>query len=317
MKVESVPFSNSGFFFHLRPLDPTRDRRTIRLASDRVYTVGRKRRHCDIVFDSRFVSKRHCQIFLDGVDLELRLIDGFFSSPSSDLDEIRRRFRSETGGFESRVSSNGVFVNKRRVKRGSVVELEVGDEVLFGCSRRLEDSCRIIRFGFIVERIGDQAFDLMPKRSYKESRELVGNAAVLLKRCRRVLQSADPVSCLRSLETRESVEVIGSENCNRNDIRKEENGIENGRVDLIGGFEQINSNSRNCYSNENVEDICHSDGRTFFLNRLENMGPGQPGEPNTITLPELLHPVNNLVRVFMATFTSDVSWYLTLALPFV
>lgn len=240
------------------------------------------------------------------------MIDGFFSSPSSDLDEIRRRFRSETGGFESRASSNGVFVNKRRVKRGVVAELEVGDEVLLGCSKRLGSRCTIIRFGFVVERIGDQVFDLVPKRSFRDSRELVNNAAALLKRCRRVLQSADPVSCLRSLETSDSVEVIGSENSDRNDTRNEENGVENGHMALIGGFEQINCNSRNCDSRENAEDSCYSDGKTFFLNRLENMGPGQPGEPKTITLPELLHPVNSIVRVFMATFTSDVSWYFDL-----
>lgn len=238
------------------------------------------------------------------------MIDGFFLSPSSDLDEIRRRFRPETVGLESRVSSNGVFVNGSRVKRGAVVQLLVGDEILLGCSKKLGDKCRIIKCGFVVERIEDKVFDLKPKRGLKDSDELVNKAAFLLRQCRSVMQSADPVSCLRGLETSDS-EVIGSKNSNQNDVRNDaENGAEKAPVASIGGSEQVNSNPCNYNLRENVEIGCPSDGRTFFLNRLENMGPSLPDEPKTVTLPELLHPVENLVRVFMATFTSDVSWYL-------
>lgn len=59
------------------------------------------------------------------------------------------------------------------------------------------------------------------------------------------------------------------------------------------------------------EGCCYSDGSTFFLNRLVGIGSlsNMRADPhNGVTLPQLLHPVENLVRVFIATFTSDISW---------
>ena len=56
---------------------------------------------------------------------------------------------------------------------------------------------------------------------------------------------------------------------------------------------------------------CYSDGSTFFLNRLARIGSlsDTQAEPHSgVTLPQLLHPVESLVRVFIATFTSDISW---------
>jgi len=58
---------------------------------------------------------------------------------------------------------------------------------------------------------------------------------------------------------------------------------------------------------------CYSDGSTFFLNRLACIGSlsDTRAEPHSgVTLPQLLHPVESLVRVFIATFTSDISWFL-------
>ncbi|XP_023766315.1 uncharacterized protein LOC111914840 [Lactuca sativa] len=51
-------------------------------------------------------------------------------------------------------------------------------------------------------------------------------------------------------------------------------------------------------------------GNKFYLNRLHFMGDDQLSEVN-VTLPELLHPVETLERVFIATFTSDLSWFLS------
>lgn len=51
-------------------------------------------------------------------------------------------------------------------------------------------------------------------------------------------------------------------------------------------------------------------GNKFYLNRLHFMGDGQLDEVN-VTLPELLYPVETLERVFIATFTSDLSWFLS------
>jgi hypothetical protein len=53
----------------------------------------------------------------------------------------------------------------------------------------------------------------------------------------------------------------------------------------------------------------YSDGSTFFLNRLSGIRPEMRTEQDSgVTLPELLHPIGSLLRVFIATFTSDVSW---------
>jgi hypothetical protein len=53
----------------------------------------------------------------------------------------------------------------------------------------------------------------------------------------------------------------------------------------------------------------YSDGSTFFLNRLSGIRPEMRTEQDSgVTLPELLHPIGSLLRVFVATFTSDVSW---------
>ncbi|ONK58693.1 uncharacterized protein A4U43_C09F15700 [Asparagus officinalis] len=188
----------------------------------------------------------------------------------------------------------------------------------------------------------------MPKRGCIDYNDLVNKATVLLRQCRSVLQSVDPVSCLRTLETSHSAEIIGSENSdrnegeidgNRNEQRPlgsstnvetsdsveiigfknsdrnngilDEDGVEERPLGSKTNFEQDKRNGCNGDFQENGEIGFFSDGRMFFLNRLENMSPSLPGEPKTVTLPELLHPVGSLVRVFMATFTSDVSWFLS------
>lgn len=49
-------------------------------------------------------------------------------------------------------------------------------------------------------------------------------------------------------------------------------------------------------------------GRKFYLNRLLFMDRGSLEYQNVVSLPELFHPIESLVRVFIATFTSDISW---------
>ncbi|CAL9058407.1 unnamed protein product [Musa banksii] len=78
------------------------------LRSDRVYTVGRRRRHCDLVLLHRCISNRHCQIFLDGSDRKLRLIDGFLFPRRSHIREIRRGFQAVRQCSNARVFLNGV-----------------------------------------------------------------------------------------------------------------------------------------------------------------------------------------------------------------
>lgn len=49
-------------------------------------------------------------------------------------------------------------------------------------------------------------------------------------------------------------------------------------------------------------------GKKFYLNRLRFEGQDQEEVDDVVSLPELFHPIKNLVRVFIATFTSDISW---------
>ncbi|KAL5795406.1 hypothetical protein ACOSQ2_000226 [Xanthoceras sorbifolium] len=55
---------------------------------------------------------------------------------------------------------------------------------------------------------------------------------------------------------------------------------------------------------------CSPPGKKFYLNRLEFMDCGST-ERTCISLPELLHPVESISQIFVATFTSDVLWFLS------
>ncbi|XP_073040041.1 uncharacterized protein [Primulina eburnea] len=52
-------------------------------------------------------------------------------------------------------------------------------------------------------------------------------------------------------------------------------------------------------------------GKKFYLNRLRFEGQDQEEVDDVVSLPELFHPIKNLVRVFIATFTSDISWFIS------
>ncbi|XAR50421.1 Phosphodiesterase I [Bertholletia excelsa] len=52
-------------------------------------------------------------------------------------------------------------------------------------------------------------------------------------------------------------------------------------------------------------------GNKFYLNRLQDMGHGSLDLDAVVSLPELLHPVESLSRIFIATFTSDILWFLS------
>ncbi|KAI9079645.1 hypothetical protein K1719_038266 [Acacia pycnantha] len=54
-----------------------------------------------------------------------------------------------------------------------------------------------------------------------------------------------------------------------------------------------------------------SPGKNFFLNRLEYANYGSSGHHNDISLPELLYPIESISRMFIATFTSDIKWFLS------
>ncbi|URE48254.1 Tyrosyl-DNA phosphodiesterase [Musa troglodytarum] len=305
-KRESHP--SSFGFVHLRPLgEPAGD--LICLRSDRVYTVGRGRRHCDLVLLHRCISNRHCQIFLDGSDRKLRLIDGFLFPRRSHIREIRRGFQVGRQCANARVSLNGVFVNGHRVRRGVVAELFFFSEVKIVRENR---SLSTLEHGPVAPR-----------------------SFILLSQMRSILASSDPVSYLRNfLDLQQEKHVtfslaleIGSPAspdsegcCKTDDLR-------------INVAQKVVSSNANVLSDEHrnssvdaVEimevDNCelhpdddgvvsYSDGSTFFLNRLKPIGRGTSVRCDGVTLPELFHPVKTLLRVFIATFTCDVSWFLS------
>ncbi|XP_057970329.1 uncharacterized protein LOC131159439 isoform X2 [Malania oleifera] len=63
--------------------------------------------------------------------------------------------------------------------------------------------------------------------------------------------------------------------------------------------------------NKNRPHSCSPPGKKFYLNRLESMVHGSFGPHTVVSLPELLHPVEGLLRIFSATFTCDVLWFLS------
>lgn len=52
-------------------------------------------------------------------------------------------------------------------------------------------------------------------------------------------------------------------------------------------------------------------GKKFYLNRLRFEGQDQEEVGDAVSLPELFQPIKNLVRVFIATFTIDISWFIS------
>ncbi|KFK25125.1 hypothetical protein AALP_AA8G069400 [Arabis alpina] len=52
-------------------------------------------------------------------------------------------------------------------------------------------------------------------------------------------------------------------------------------------------------------------GKNFYLNRLQYIEGNSTGCQRVVSLPELLHPVESISQIFIATFTSDILWFLT------
>lgn len=260
---------NVGFFY-LRLLGDQLNE-LVCLRSDRVYTVGRNRKHCKIVLDSPAISRRHCQILLTKSDCKLRLIDGSFLSTNSDPSHVGSKCKV------CRVSSNGVFVNGRRLPRGVVAELSTGDLILL-CAKK--------NYGFVVEKIV-----FTEVNGNLRSDDVSSRAESLLEQLRSISGSHDPVSYLRTLQN--------------DDFTKRGANLGKYLNKHVADKERISSPSRNI----ELDLGCYSDGKTLFLNRLTSIGHSVPDQTTGVTLHQLLHPIVSLARVFIATFTCDVSWY--------
>ncbi|XP_071703906.1 uncharacterized protein [Rutidosis leptorrhynchoides] len=342
----------------------------IHLQPHKHYTIGRDNRSCNLVFDHRQVSKKHCRIYFDADNKKICVIDGY---------------------CKSRVSLNGVFVDGVKVRNGEIKELCAGNEVLFACGNDVGCASSGVRIGFVVERIViteevirrhlsnvDNNFLFFSDNIIDEfDGDKVTNAGMLLSKCREILSNEDPVLYIREclvnpykLQAKcSSRNRVISNSCLKNSLNSSEGlAIDNNKTTVcLSNTEHLNVHTSfglNCIASEsncklldcnviggglqqpvnatvplgesvyndkhsdtyNSEDKkFHSDqilkpkkrgvcvpppGNKFYLNRLHFMGDGQSGEVN-VTLPELLYPVETLKRVFIATFTSDIPWFIS------
>lgn len=219
---------------------------------------------------------------------------------------------------DSRCSLNGVFVNGRRLERGVVAELGFGDEILFGCSGP-ELGCAV-RCGFVVERIvfSCMRYDAHKLFDVKQSRvgqyfgvlrlkheELDTRATSLLSKCRRIMETADPVTYLRS-----SLDLALGKGIDEDTGSAAEKADEDNESCMYAEYDSGLLHREKLHREKDAGVGCCADGKTFFLNRLEFMAPGMDNRDG-VTLPELFQPVDSLTRVFVATFTYDISWFLS------
>ncbi|KNA08650.1 hypothetical protein SOVF_160720 [Spinacia oleracea] len=316
-----------------------------------------------------------------------------------------------------KVSLNGVFVNGVKIKEGMTVELCVGDEVMLVCTNRNGD-CGGLKswIGFMVRRVVFQEELVKPgfnelqiqrprlirsllpgkvnKRVFalrvRDSESLslgydgvIGRAKSLLARCNQIVQSDDPVSCIRrcvascssvagpydciiggkllegfepssntkSLTSVPNVSVVKQQHFVTSDVKdirdlqrtvvqsttstailgekmvssmlKAHTSYPNGCTGV--GFINNPSNSSEpiCMDGKNTspceamsqndcqEKVPSPPGKNFYLNDLKSMHQGSSKQKKVVSLPELLHPVDSILRMFIATFTSDIEWVLS------
>jgi len=355
------------------------------LHADQPYSIGRKRHHCHFVFNDRRVSKRHCQIFFDGSLRKLYILSGVLSNIGSAIDsksrivhEFRKRvimFSCGSEGFPILEASNGVFVNGVEIRKGMAVELMEGDRVSLVCGN-WNASCGIRnRIGFVVDRIIVGNSDGLTFSGYSQSDKrrkrvfavkandskfdgVFGRAKFLVDRCREILLSHDPLSCIlrsdsdlqcgykfeigtklaqRAMEDT-GIDLVQSSSgllCKSKGIDLEENGGNFYRkgdlgVDCFNAFgdknlnlavsdsiekDNVSSDSDN-EQGTNQHDFYPPPGKNFYLNRLEYMNhDSSSGLEKSISLTELIHPIESVTRMFIATFTSDIPWWGCLKFP--
>ncbi|PIA40684.1 hypothetical protein AQUCO_02400029v1 [Aquilegia coerulea] len=73
----------------------------------------------------------------------------------------------------------------------------------------------------------------------------------------------------------------------------------------------VNQSNSVLSSNDDLEILRLPPGKKFYLNRLDFKDNRLFGQHMVVSLPELLHPIQSICRMFIATFTSDISWFLS------
>ncbi|XP_047316904.1 uncharacterized protein LOC124920456 [Impatiens glandulifera] len=339
---------------------------SIRLEPFRSYTIGRHHLKCEFVFEDRRVSKRHFQIRFDAVNRKVWIGDGMCLSDSTD---------------SSRVSLNGLFVDGVKVARGEAVELRDASEVSLVC--RNLDTCGSnmgSRIGFVVHRIvykeeviDEDAHKIGLERSFisdVECNRTVKRVNSLLYKCRQVLESTDPISCIQKCIMRRNydssrksigistftpscdaefpvgldlsgVQVIAQSGKsspadpviqNSNAVHVVPEYSQNSHLkhaDILGakavidvaanGIKDLHSSPVIMESDPQPCEVVYVDsqecpipppGSKFCLNRLKGVSQGLL-DHHVVSLPELLHPVESLSQIFIATFTCDILWFLS------
>jgi len=311
--------SGSLGYFHLRLVGPAPA--LFLLRTDRLYSLSHSRRRG---YRLRLLASSHRRRARDLL-------------PSTSGSDLRLTHRSSIGSPS---------VNGRPLCAGTPTELAVGDEVsVLRCGTR---------YGFVVERFvscgGVEVGTASTAGSCAEG--LVFRALSLRKRLRAICESEDPLSLLRDCSGIGSLDVdvgpkkwrqdgadelcldnpiapASEENVLQGDCNFDQDKLEH-HLDVVNdGDGELFNGSKGC-RDDNAEqpgcgsgneeqylsEGCYSDGSTFFLNRLACTGSDTSEPQSGVTLPQLLHPVNSLVRVFIATFTSDISWCACSLLPF-
>ncbi|KAG8379624.1 hypothetical protein BUALT_Bualt07G0108100 [Buddleja alternifolia] len=90
-----------------------------------------------------------------------------------------------------------------------------------------------------------------------------------------------------------------------------EHGVVSGNSVGLSLEKQDHSQSRELSEDKNCGGCILPPGDKFYLNRLQFMGQDIEEIYNVVSLPELFHPIESLQRVFIATFTSDILWFLS------
>lgn len=311
---------------------------SINLKPWELYTVGRDRRRCHFSFDDRQVSKKHCQIYFDAYSRKIYIADGVLFSSSNECSGVR-------------VSLNGVFVDGARVGNGEIKEVGAGSVVSFVCANEgacsgIRIGFAVERIVFMEEVIHENPSNFNNKLFSDNLIDELGDsklahAGLLSSKCREILSSDDPVLYIRECFTNPC--KLRAKHASRNRVKTNSyftpaNFLSHPCEGLTvnGGHLQQSVNTRvpsgECISNNKPSDtytheekniqsnqilkskkrgVCAPPpGNKFYMNRLHFMGDDQSSEVN-VTLPELLFPVETLERVFIATFTSDLSWFLS------
>ncbi|KAK6147937.1 hypothetical protein DH2020_018849 [Rehmannia glutinosa] len=251
---------------------------SLRLVPYKPYTIGRKLKLCDFIFIDRRVSKRHCQLYFDSLEKKIYLSDGLFLDYSRSNDYV--------SSFRAKVSTNGAFVNG--IRTSGVVELRVGDVVWLVCGNG--EACGLRpSIGFLVEKAV-----FVEEVDYRKI--IVVSEENTEVKCTNIVTTADA----------DTARQIGSGVV---DVQHAAVAIGNSTGFSLG--KQEYSQCRELLDDKNCGGCILPPGKKFYLNRLQFGGQDIVENDDVVSLPELLHPIESLKRVFIATFTSDILWFLT------